>query len=190
MAQNMLLVPAFMTHELEINEVKGLLSILSGVALMAMSSMSSAGFISDTVVQDEYVDWWDSHSYTHNLNDDGFDLGSAISGTLSIAISDDGGFWDSGELILFVVEEFDFDTGGVTFGTSFVGDLEVNALGALNADGKLDVTIASLWGDFHVGNSVLSVVTSDDPTSVPEPSTLLLLSIGLLGLGAARRAKA
>ncbi|MEW8442105.1 MAG: PEP-CTERM sorting domain-containing protein, partial [Candidatus Thiodiazotropha taylori] len=94
------------------------------------------------------------------------------------------------ELILFVVEEFDFDTGGVTFGTSFVGDLEVNALGALNADGKLDVTIASLWGDFHVGNSVLSVVTSDDPTSVPEPSTLLLLSIGLLGLGAARRAKA
>ena len=166
--------------------MKKLLSILGGIALLAVASVSHAGFIQDTVYQNEFVGWWNSHSYTHDINDDGFDLGSAVSATLSVGISDDGGWFDGGESILFIVEDFDFDTGSINFGSGFFGDLEVNALGALNAHGLLEVTVASLWGDFYVGNSVLSVVTSN----VPAPSALLLMSLGLLGLGAVRKIKA
>lgn len=168
-------------------------SILSGFALLAMASFSNAGVISDTVTQNVFIDWWDTYDYVHDINDDGFDLGSALSGTLSIQVSDDGSGWDefggdNWEVILFTVEEFDFDTGTINFGSelSFSGDLEVNALGALNADGLLDISVTSLWGDFYLGNSVLTVVTSD----VPAPSALLLMGLGLLGLGAVRKIKA
>ncbi|MEJ2394085.1 MAG: PEP-CTERM sorting domain-containing protein [Candidatus Thiodiazotropha sp.] len=169
--------------------MKKLFSIIGGMALLVMSGVSSAGLITDTVVQSHYVDWWDSYGYTHNINDDGFVLGSAVSGTLTIDIWDDRKGWEeyiAPESLLFIVEAFDFDTGAFSFGTAFSGGLEVNALGALNADGLLDVTIQSVTGDFYVGNSVLSVVTAD----VPAPSALLLMGLGLVGLVAARRVKA
>ncbi|MCF6282765.1 MAG: PEP-CTERM sorting domain-containing protein [Candidatus Polarisedimenticolaceae bacterium] len=166
--------------------MKKFISLFAGaVMLLSIATMSSAAIITDTVSQYEYVNWLGSYSYTHNLNDDGFVLGSATSGTLSIDIADDDeGRYDFYEVIVFTVEEFDFDTGGWTFGTAFTGDLEINALAALNTDGYLDVTVSSLMGDFYVGDSVLEVDT------IPEPSTVLLLSVGLLGLAACRKATA
>lgn len=164
--------------------------LIAGVFLLLFSSFASAAIITDTVVQNQYVNWWGSYDFQHNLlesGDDPFALGSAISANLEISISDDGGWFDGWETILVQVENFDFDTGGVLFSASnFINDLQVNALASLNADGILDVSITSVLGDFYVGNSILTVVTSDS-ASVPEPSMLVLFGAGLLGLGLAKK---
>ena len=165
--------------------MKKLLALFASTILMlCMSATSSAGTITDTIEQDLYVDWGESVSYTHDINDE-FDIGTAESATLTIEIyDDDTSILDSGEFVVFIIEDFDFDTGTWSFGTSFDGDLEVNALAALNESGELDVTVTSLWGDFYVGSSVLTV------TTVPEPASILLMGLGLLGFGASRIRKA
>ncbi|WP_028672096.1 PEP-CTERM sorting domain-containing protein [Saccharospirillum impatiens] len=159
---------------------------LTLAGLVASISVAHAGLIVDTVEQNQYLSNLDSYSYTHDLNDDGFTLGSAVSGTLSIDINDDTDKWyKSFEWTLVTVEDFDFDTGGYTFyANDFNSELELQALASLNANGMLDVKVTSLLGDFYVGNSVLSVITE-----VPEPGTIALVGAGLLGLFVARRRK-
>ena len=162
-------------------------SIFKPLALalgMTFGASAGAATITDTISQDAYVTFFGSHTYTHDITDDGFVPGSAISGSLQISIYDDArdrlDFLP--ELVLVIVDSFDFDTGGLTFG-AFGDSLGVQALGSLNADGLLQVTVQSLWGDFRVGESILSVEVSE----VPVPGTLGLLGAGLAALGLARR---
>lgn len=162
-------------------------SIFKPLALalgMTFGASAGAATITDTISQDAYVTFFGSHTYTHDITDDGFVPGSAISGSLQISIYDDARdrFDLLPELVLVIVDSFDFDTGGLTFG-AFDDSLGVQALGSLNADGLLQVTVQSLWGDFRVGESILSVEVSE----VPVPGTLGLLGAGLAALGLARR---
>lgn len=153
--------------------------LILSMALFALVASPAFSNIVDSYFVDTNVSGLSKTSYTHNLNDDGFVLGSALSGTLSIDVyNEEQRWWDAA---VFQVEAFDFDTGSFSFGSSFLNDLEVSALGALNTDGLLDVTIWST-GSFFIGESVLSIITE-----VPEPATFGLMTIGLLSLVFARR---
>ena len=151
---------------------------------MTFGASAGAATITDTVTQDAYVSFLGSHTYTHDITDWGFVPGSAISGSLQISIYDDArdrlDFVP--ELVLVIVDSFDFDSGGLTVG-NFDNSLGIQALGSLNADGLLQVKVQSLIGDFRVGNSTLSVEVSE----VPVPGTLGLLGAGLAALGLVRR---
>ncbi|WP_299662495.1 PEP-CTERM sorting domain-containing protein [uncultured Psychromonas sp.] len=160
-----------------------------GLAIGLLFSASTfAGTIVDTVEQNQFVGWLDSHTYQHNLNDGldqtgSFTLGSAFSGFLEVEVTDDkDGFFEGifPEVMLFTVEDFDFDSGAITFNNGFSGALEVNALGALNADGLLDIVVSSLLGDFYVGKSTLTV-------QVPAPETMLLFGLAIAGLAVRRQ---
>lgn len=158
-------------------------------ALGFCSTQAVAGVITDVEVIDSYVGYWQSASWTHDLSDQAFTPGSAVGGALTIEFSDDGvrDFFgllpDLGEVATIVVGIIDFQDGELFYTptSDWAGNIGINSLASLNSDGKLDVKVWSDFGDFYVGNSILEVTTS-----VPEPSILGLLGMGLLAFGAVR----
>ncbi|WP_435237637.1 hypothetical protein ACR30L_08765 [Psychromonas sp. PT13] len=161
---------------------------ISACLILSFIATSTASTITDTVEQNIYLSTWQTYHYTHDLTDNDFVLGNALSATLSINLYDDNiGLWflpDGPEKTLFVIENFDFDTGGVTFGANdFYNDLGIQALGAINYNGLLDITVTSLYGDFFIGDSVLTV-------DVPAPTSIAILLCALLAFGVNQSRKA
>ena len=157
----------------------------SAILLLGISTASNASLITDTVEQNIYLNTFQSYQYTHDITDDGFALGNALSGTLSIDLYDDNrGSWvhvwrgfryipDGFEATLFTIADFDLDTDGATaYANDFYNSLGIQALASLNYNGLLDVTVFSIVGDFYLGNSVLTV-------DVPEPSTIIMMLLAL-----------
>ena len=128
-------------------------------------------------------------SWTHNILDQGFTLGSAESASIEIAFRDDEKKFikDGFEFATIQIGFFDLEDGSlfVIPTTNWFGDLGISSLAKLNADGTLFVEVTSTLGDFFIDRSTLTVNTLD--VDVPESSSLMLLGLGLLGLGLMRR---
>ena len=72
---------------------------------------------------------------------------------------------------------------------SFGGDLSSNFLATADLwiDGKINLTISSIVGDFYFDKSTLTVHGDNGAAPVPEPATMLLFGTGLAGLAAIGR---
>jgi hypothetical protein len=180
--------------------------VIGTAAIIGFAASAQAAFVpaswSENIGGNTYVDAGQWHVYQHDIKGDGFrplqDLVTDF--TLTIDLFDDSKdkgifrgetaqifisslptsiFGSSVGDKVFQSDVFDFS---LTNGWTFSGLLELNALGTLT------VGITSLWGDFVVGDSSLVANGySNTPAQVPEPGTIALLGLGLLGVGFGRR---
>ena len=126
----------------------------------------------------DYVTW--NHLFT--IDYDAYVINSA---TLELKFKDDDkdkSFWKK-EFAFGYGEDGTWDFGEIDTGIETY-DIGVSSL----YDGIYKVTVGSVWGDFYLKESILTI--DYDPVPTPEPATMLLMGLGLTGIIVAHRRKA
>ena len=130
----------------------------------------------------------DVFTYTHDFKEEGFVIGKTTyaSGVLTVRLVD-GSASETGHITIgdqtlsFANVENGTKDLPAPYGSYYTITLDAASLKDLNADGKISYTVTGDSADFYFAGSTLTA------SDVPEPMSLGLLAIGMLGFGAARR---
>jgi hypothetical protein len=171
-------------------------TFFSLIALAALTGTAQAAFVPatwmDDYVTNQEVSVGSPAEYFHDITFDGFNVGHDLVTDFLLTIDlydDESDKRFEGELAFVdipgvlgdrFVSNFQFGDGAYA-GASLVGIFELNLLG------QLSVTVSSLYGDFVLTGSHLVANGLQQVASVPEPGTLGLLGLGLLGIAAGTR---
>ena len=132
----------------------------------------STGWFSGYWAEDDTLNW------TFDITDEGFTPGTdtVTSAAVDLNFTDDSN-WDWWEHATLDVGANSFswevDTGDVQF--------TLTSLMTLNNSGTVAASLTATGGDFYFNTATLTA-EGPDAAPVPEPSTILLVGIGLLGL--------
>jgi uncharacterized protein with beta-barrel porin domain len=128
-----------------------------------------------------------TYSFTHNINDNGFNSGTDAITSADIYISL---FDDLDNAAEKVKIKFDNLTIENNMEVDYAAYHFLVASSMLQSDGLLNVSLNVVAGDFYFFGSRLEVdANRTAPAAVPEPTTFAMLGMGLLGLGLVARRK-
>jgi hypothetical protein len=146
----------------------------------------------------QYVGDGDSVKFTMDITDGangyrpGVDSLSSLLFSFDVYDNKEGLFtYESGNIVIDAVNDAGYRT--ASFSSTLFGGLDgvdsqtINTSLTLWDTGKYDITVSSFYGDFVVKGATLTARGDRAATSVPEPGSLALMGIGLLGAGLAAR---